>query len=96
MSAWTNAFGLAVCVLAGTVLCAVLVTEASPRYSGLVVGACVAGLYFVGMFVGRRDERRWMRIRWDEASRFDRGSIITLSDGSRMVVVETAPPESDE
>ncbi len=40
--------------------------------------------------------RRWReRERRDEASRFGRGDVITLTDGSRLVVVETLPRQGD-
>lgn len=45
-------------------------------------------------WVGWRASRGASRRR-DDASRFERGMIITLGDGSRLRVVETMPHEGD-
>lgn len=58
-------------------------------FAGLVVGVLLGRVWEIQ----RRLNASKKKARRDEASRFDVGDTITLSDGSRLVVAKSLPPE---
>lgn len=99
MSAKANLLGLLLSLVVGVALCVLFfptpLRSAGGWAGGVWVGLAVCALYITGYLVGRADARKAARRRWDDASAFREGDLITLSDGSRMRVVATAPPEGD-